>query len=86
MPVYPFFGLAGEVGEVMEKMKKCIRDGTPRTELREFLKKELGDVLWYINALAHEFDLTLEEIAIANVEKLESRKARDQLHGSGDDR
>lgn len=48
--------------------------------------KELGDVLWYITRLAYWFGFTLEEIASLNVEKLESRKARGVLGGSGDNR
>lgn len=83
---YPTLGLAGEAGEVCEKTKKFFRDHTEREDFQEKLKKELGDVLWYINAMAHEVGLTLEEIAEANIEKLESRKERGKLHGDGDDR
>jgi NTP pyrophosphatase (non-canonical NTP hydrolase) len=81
-------GLAGESGEVAEKMKKFFRDqkGQVNEEFRMNLKKELGDVLWYIAMLADAFDLGLEEIAGHNLQKLSSRKDRGVLHGSGDHR
>ena len=83
-------GLAGETGEVLEIIKKMIRDkgGVFETtqEDREKLKKELGDVLWYISALAFYNDIKLEDIAKTNLEKLASRQRRDKIHGSGDDR
>ncbi|WP_353684352.1 nucleoside triphosphate pyrophosphohydrolase family protein [Thermodesulfovibrio sp. 3907-1M] len=84
--VYPALGLCGEAGEVAEKLKKYIRDGKTCSEVREELIKELGDVLWYIANLAYEFEISLEEIAEKNIEKLLSRKERNKLHGNGDDR
>jgi len=86
--VYPALGLTGEAGEVAEKVKKLIRDnnGIITDEFREDMKRELGDVLWYINALAHELRLELDEIASVNLEKLLSRKKRCKIQGSGDDR
>ena len=85
---YPAMGLAGEVGEILNKMKKVMRDdGGVLTEVRkEDLKSELGDVLWYISALADELHLSLEDIAGANVTKLAGRAQRGTLHGSGDAR
>lgn len=85
---YASLGLSGEAGEVAEKIKKCIRDeqGIMSDERRAALKKELGDCLWYLNAMAQELDLSLTEIAEANLEKLESRQERGTLQGSGDDR
>ncbi len=68
----PLLGLAGEVGSVATAYKKRLRDGTPghgRQELRE----ELGDVLWYVAALAHRLDLDLEDIAAASIEKAKDR-------------
>lgn len=81
-------GLCGESGEIAEKLKKIIRDhgGDPSKIDRDDIKKELGDVLWYIAVLAKELDIDLDEIAQANVEKLASRKQRDQIRGSGDNR
>jgi NTP pyrophosphatase (non-canonical NTP hydrolase) len=85
---YPTLGLAGESGEVAEKVKKVMRDdgGSIRPEVREELKKELGDVLWYLNALCLELGTTLEIVSRMNTEKLLSRLERNKLRGSGDNR
>ena len=82
--VYPTLGLVGEAGEVAEKIKKSLRGDAPFD--REAVALELGDVLWYLAALARDLDYTLNEIATMNLEKLASRKARDTLKGSGDSR
>ena len=86
--IYPTLGLVGEAGEIAEKVKKIIRDsgGVVSDEKREELKKELGDVLWYLAQLATEFKLDLGDIADTNIEKLRSRKERGVLQGSGDNR
>lgn len=81
---YPVLGLAGEVGEVCEMTKKTMRDDHPMNT--EDLELELGDVLWYLARVATEYGLDLGSIARKNVEKLESRLARDVIHGSGDHR
>lgn len=80
--------LAGETGEVVEKIAKAkLRgDGTSDAELRLQVKKELGDVLWYVSQLATEFGLGLAEIAKGNLAKLADRQQRGVLKGSGDDR
>ncbi len=85
---YTVLGLCGESGELAEKMKKCLRDdaGILTEERKLAMKKELGDVLWYVANLAHELDATLEEVAKGNLEKLFSRKQRGTLQGSGDER
>ncbi|HEU4677318.1 MAG TPA: nucleoside triphosphate pyrophosphohydrolase family protein [Candidatus Paceibacterota bacterium] len=90
--VYPTLGLAGETGEVVEKVKKLMRnEGIERAdavspEWRVELAKEMGDVLWYLAQLATEFDLDLDDIAEGNLEKLLSRKERGVLHSEGDNR
>jgi len=86
--LYPTLGLCGEAGEVAEKVKKMIRDdgGILTDERRAALSKELGDVLWYVAQVATEADLDLAAIAEANLQKLLSRRERDVLQGSGDDR
>lgn len=75
---YPTLGLAGEAGEVANVVKKVQRDfgGVITPEIREKLKDELGDVLWYVSACADELGLTLNEIAEFNVEKLAARHKR----------
>jgi NTP pyrophosphatase (non-canonical NTP hydrolase) len=86
--LYPALGLAGEAGEVADHVKKLIRDdaGTISAARRAALAGELGDVLWYVAAIASELGLDLDEIAEANLEKLLSRQRRGVLTGSGDDR
>jgi NTP pyrophosphatase (non-canonical NTP hydrolase) len=75
---YPTLGLTGEAGEVANIVKKIQRDhdGILKDEIREKLKDELGDVLWYISACADELDLTLTEIAEYNVDKLAKRHGK----------
>ena len=72
---YPTLGLTGEAGEVANVVKKIQRDfgGDLTDDVREKLKDELGDVLWYISACADELGLTLNEIAEFNVGKLAKR-------------
>ena len=84
--VYPALGLAGEAGEVADKVKKILRDGVDSPEYREQIMLELGDVLWYTAVLAHDLGYNLETVARHNVEKLKARQQRGTLHGSGDDR
>lgn len=78
----------GEAGEVQGKIKKVIRDsgGIIDPERRRQLAGELGDVLWYLSQMASELDLSLDEIAQANLSKLAARKERGTLQGSGDER
>lgn len=81
-------GLAGESGEVIEKLKKAMRDrgGAVSDEEKQLLQKELGDVLWYLSEIARMLGISLEEIARMNIDKLASRKERGTLHGAGDTR
>ena len=86
--IYPTLGLAGEAGEVAEKIKKVIRDGNGivTEEKKVEITKELGDVLWYVANLAKELGISMDEVAEKNIEKLQSRQQRGELHGSGDNR
>lgn len=86
--VYPVLGLAGEAGEVADKIKKIIRDdnGEISDEKREEIKKELGDVLWYIAQLCTEFGFDMSDAAKTNLDKLFSRLDRGVIGGSGDNR
>lgn len=88
--IYPALGLGNESGEVMGKIKKWLRgddgEGIMSDDRKEGLKGELGDVLWYLAVLAHDLGLSLEDIAKANLDKLQSRKERNMLKGDGDKR
>jgi len=81
-------GLCGESGEIAEKMKKIIRDqNSDFSQLDvEDIKKELGDVLWHVAILAKYFDISLDDVAQANIDKLASRMRRGVVGGSGDNR
>ena len=85
---YPALGLVEEAGEVAGKYAKAVRDcnGNIDGERRDAIKKELGDVMWFVAELSTLLGLTLEEVMAANIEKLSSRKARNCIHGNGDDR
>lgn len=84
---YLYNGLSGEVGEVCSLYAKAIRDGIEdHKRFSEQIKKELGDVLWFISGLSRLHGFTLKEVADANIAKLKSRQQRNTLKGSGDDR
>jgi len=86
--IYPTLGLTGEAGEVANKVKKIIRDGSNSKDekLVSEIKAEIGDCLWYIAVLADDFNIKLSDIASANLEKLANRKKKGTIHGSGDTR
>ena len=86
--VYPTLGLANEAGEVAGKIKKVFRDkdGEINAETRAALEGELGDVLWYLAQVCTELELSLDEVAGHNLEKLSSRQARGRIGGEGDNR
>ena len=87
-PIYPTLGLAGEAGEVADKVKKVLRDrnGIFDSTTKEAIKLELGDVLWYISQLSSELGISLEAVAQANLTKLSDRTARGKISGDGDNR
>ena len=78
----------GEAGEVQGKVKKILRDaaGIVTDEHREAIAAELGDVLWYVARMATEIKMPLGNIAQMNLDKLDDRKNRNVLKGSGDNR
>lgn len=86
--MYPAMGLSGEVGEVLNKIKKIYRDrgGEVRGEDRVQLQSELGDVLWYLAVLAEDLNISLSDIAEDNLAKLAARRERGTIGGSGDSR
>ena len=78
---YLSLGLVSEAGEVAGKVKKNLRDGTESN-----VASEIGDVLWYCAMLANELGVNLGKIMEKNLEKLNDRKQRGTLQGSGDTR
>lgn len=85
---YTALGLAGEAGEIANKVKKVIRDdyGILTDEKREALIAELGDVLWYLSELSHTLGVSMHKVAKDNLDKLASRAERGQIKGEGDNR
>lgn len=78
----------GEVGEIQNKLKKILRDsyGNITQETKDFVSKELGDVLWYVAEMCSVFNLDMNDVAQQNIDKLFSRKDRGVIQGSGDNR
>ena len=85
--LYPALGLAGEAGEVANKVKKLIRDGyETNKDYREALSHEIGDVLWYCAVLADDIGCDLQSIANDNLVTLKDRQARGILPSNDDNR
>jgi len=84
--IYALYNLAGEVGELLSAEAKLRRDGGDFLVHIENVKKELGDILWCLAAVAYDWDTDLNEIAELNLQKLTSRKARNRIQGNGDNR
>lgn len=86
--VYPLIGLSGEVGELAEKIKKTIRDNNSvfTDEIKNEIKKEIGDILWYLASIADDLGITLNDAAECNINKILSRYNRNKIHGEGDNR
>ena len=84
--VYPALGLAGEAGEVADKVKKTIRDGRNDAAYYNEIAKELGDVLWYCAILADDLGYSLQQVADMHIYKLKNRKASGTIRGDGDNR
>lgn len=81
-------GLGDEAGEVQSIFKKWVRDKGSDFEKLDLqnIKKELGDILWYIAVVSHDLGISLNDIAVLNNIKLADRQARGTLAGSGDNR
>lgn len=86
--IYPLMGLAGEIGEVIEKIKHVYRDKNNvfDNEAKKEIAKEMGDVLWYLTQLATELGISLDQVAEDNIVKLQSRQKRGKINGQGDNR
>ena len=86
--VYCSLKMAGEAGEIADKVGKAWRDddGAISDERAQALLKEMGDVLWYVANLAAELDYLMSEVTAGNIEKISDRRERGVQHGEGDDR
>ena len=76
--IIPMLGLAGETGELLSEYKKHLRDGEAHQLFEERISEELGDLLWYISNVASKFNLSLGDIAIANLIKVKHRWANER--------
>ena len=85
---YPTLGLLNEAGELAGKVKKILRDKNKEITQadKDGLKGELGDVLWYFTQICNELDLSIEEVAEYNLDKLADRQKRGVIKGEGDNR
>ncbi len=81
--IYPALGLAAEAGEVANKVKKILRDGSFD---REGISDEIGDCLWYIAALCRDLNVDMSDIARNNLKKLKDRQERGTIKGMVDKR
>ncbi len=75
--------MAGEAGEVANQVKKIIRDdsGQVTDERKNKIVDELGDVLWYVAAIATDLELSLDMVAQGNLGKLKKRNSSSLIHG-----
>tara|TARA_R110002167_G_scaffold14595_3_gene58970 strand:+ start:1639 stop:2010 length:372 start_codon:yes stop_codon:yes gene_type:complete len=76
-------GLSEEVGELLGKVKRMLRDGTFD---RDAILNENGDILYYNVSIANFFDSNLQELIEINMDKLKDRAKRGVIKGSGDNR
>ena len=81
---YACIGLSGEVGELLNKVKKIARDNAEPD--KEGIKLELGDIMWYVAMVAKESGISLDDVATSNIAKLEKRMRNGTIHGNGDER
>lgn len=81
--VYPALGLSAETGELLNKLKKVIRDknGQINEDTLKVLADELGDVQWYVSELANALHLNLQKVASDNIEKLTRRAKENTIKG-----
>jgi NTP pyrophosphatase (non-canonical NTP hydrolase) len=84
--VYPALGLAGEAGEVADKVKKIYRDDRTDAKFLGEIAKEIGDVMWYCAVLAEDLGFSLQQVAEMNIYKLQQRQSAGKIVGDGDNR
>ena len=77
--------IAGEAGEISEKLKKAFRDSGGKFDSMAMLH-EIGDLIFYLVRFAHRMDCNLNDVLEANMAKLNRRRKAGTLRGSGDSR
>jgi NTP pyrophosphatase (non-canonical NTP hydrolase) len=83
---YMLLGLLNEAGEMTGVVKKYLRGDYGDEIMLQKLTKEIGDTLWYLAGFASTMGINLDEIAQANLDKLQDRMKRGVLMGDGDNR
>lgn len=71
--IVPLLGLAGEAGTLLSAYKKWLRDGEAHRLFKTQVIEDLGDILWYLANLAEKFEVSLDDVALANLTKVEER-------------
>ena len=67
-------GISAEGGEFAEIVKKCIFQGKPMDDDAQYhMKRELGDIMWYIAQACIALGISLEDVLDTNIQKLEAR-------------
>lgn len=84
--IYCVIGLCNETGELAGKFKKVMRGDLPLHRVRDKAIDEMGDVLWYLTRMCVEMNVTLEDLAERNVDKLMNRLHHGTIRGGGDER
>ncbi len=83
--IVPMLGLAGETGQLLSEYKKHLRDGEAHRLFKERVSEELGDLMWYVSNVASKFGLSLDDVAVANLEKTRGRFLSDNAVPDGFD-
>jgi NTP pyrophosphatase (non-canonical NTP hydrolase) len=83
---YPIASLMVEAAELADIFVKPYLRGDDVIPSRDRIVSEAGDVLWNLAAILNDCGITLDEVAQYNVDKLDDRKKRNVLKGSGDNR
>lgn len=84
--VIPLLGMVGEVGSLLSEYKKLLRDGEIHRRFKDEVAEELGDILWYVATVATKYGLSLDDVALQNLDKVESRwKPRERPSALYDD-
>ena len=69
----PLLGLVGEAGQLLSEFKNFLVRRDDRSHLSSLINEELGDILWYVSNIADQFGLNLDDVAFANLIKVQNR-------------